>query len=99
MPYLDLLSCFFSAAAFNSLLRLRIIRSASVILRDDNGPRFLPGIMSASVWLGLMNGFVVSCGTDGSAVDTLTSFPSKMSRRLSRVMSSPAGCIGSSSSG
>ena len=56
-----------------------MIKSASVILSDANGPRFLSGMMSASVWFGLMNGLVVSCGTDGNAVDTLTSFPSKMS--------------------
>ena len=40
---------FFSTAALNSLLRLRIIKSASVILSDDNGPRFQSGMMSAKV--------------------------------------------------
>ena len=76
-----------------------MIKSASVILSEANGPRFLSGMISASVWFGLMNGFVVTCGTVGNAVDTLTSFLSRMSHRLPRVISSPAGCIGSSSSG
>ena len=73
-----------------------MIKSASVILSEANGPRFLLGMMSASVWFGLMNGFVVSCGTVGNAVDTLKSFPSRMSCRLPRVMLNPTGCIGSS---
>ena len=75
-----------------------MIKSASVILSEANRPRFLLGMISASVWFGLMNGFVVSCGTVGNAVDTLTLFPSRMSHRLPRVMSSPAGCISLSSS-
>ena len=75
-----------------------MIKSASVILSEANGPRFLSGMISANVWFGLMNGLVASSGTVGEAVDTLTSYPSRMSCRLPRVMSSPAGCIGSSSS-
>ena len=62
-----------------------MIKSASVILSEANGPRFLSGMTSASVWFGLMKGFVVSCGTVGNAVDMLTSSPSRMSCRLPRV--------------